>query len=134
MKNNEAKQKAIQEAYGEYWGKVKDYVNDNGFVWYEILSKLFRLNDLTKEWDYETIGTNNYYRPQSLQGIEDNNGWIKIESEKDLPINKGEVFVMSDMGIMTANSNLLSAKEVCQYWMQTVTHYQPIVKPKPPIY
>ena len=29
------------------------------------------------------------YRPKSLQGIENNNGWIKIESEKDLPKEKG---------------------------------------------
>jgi len=30
MKNE--KKEAIEKAYGEYWDKVKDYIDENGFV------------------------------------------------------------------------------------------------------
>ena len=46
--------------------------------------------DITDKIDYDIdMSGVGKFRPKSLQGIENNNGWIKIESEKDLPKEKG---------------------------------------------
>ncbi len=60
-----------------------------------------------------------------------NNGWIKIESEADLPKIIGDYWSFD-------------GKEVCNhhfehnpFWIMQwkyVTHYQPIQKPKPPVF
>lgn len=63
---------------------------------------------------------------------EENNGWIKIESENDLP-KDGKVFwVMKkeyDYPIIERLYNNDS-----NYWMDIFTHYKPIKIPQPPIY
>jgi|SRR5690606_33067187 len=71
-----------------------------------------------------------------FEGGEDNNGWIKIESEADLPkeiiscwfkrnnceeIDAG-LFIPRDMGDNSVVDNVL----------ENCTHYQPIIKPEPP--
>lgn len=72
------------------------------------------------------------YRPKSLQGIETNNGWIKIESESDLPkeFTKYWIIDKSD-GRMYQREFDKSTKE---FFLEYSTHYQPIVKPLLPIY
>src|SRR5690554_2905829 len=51
------------------------------------------------EWeiDYSELDNGEFIttkiRPKSLQGIETNNGWIKIESEADLPKETGHFWV-----------------------------------------
>lgn len=73
-------------------------------------------------------------RPKSLQGIENNNGWIKIES--GLPKSfSGNYFVYDGINIFIASMSGLQFRcarthRVCP----EITHYQPIQKPKPPIY
>lgn len=71
-------------------------------------------------------------RPKSLQGIETNNGWIKIESEEDLPKEEGHYWVYSENKDILADYYELNNNS----WNNKprVTHYQPIEKPKPPIY
>lgn len=74
----------------------------------------------------------------SIQGKE-NNGWIKIESEDDLPKDENivEFWVYDDEEIVSAKFMYESKR-----WYHDVnlnlrlfpTHYQSIVKPKPPIY
>ena len=77
------------------------------------------------------------WRPLSLQGIETNNGWIKIESEEDLPTIEGSYFVFSKVNykpyyridIFTGRlSNSFENGKSC------FSHYQQIIKPQPPIY
>ena len=75
-----AKQEAIKNAYGEYWDNVKDYVDENGWASYPNVQK--------HDYDFGKLEFKDgctFLRPESLQGIENNNGWIKIESEADLP-------------------------------------------------
>lgn len=74
-----------------------------------------------------------FYRPKSLQGIENNNGWIKIENEADLPKEEGNYFVFTNGNIETC-LRLLGIDNNDFWWLKNVTHYQPIQKPKPPIY
>jgi len=133
------KQEKIQEAYGDNWELVKDYIDKNGWVesgYFDINTKLIRVVDNfqgEKETKYD-LRNSNYvvWRPKSLQGIENNNGWIKIESEEQIKefqnefcwvvMNNGEM----DKGyIHSSNYNFL---------LKSATHYQPIQKPQPPIY
>lgn len=72
--------------------------------------------------------------PKEQQVIDKkNNGWIKIESEEDLPKENGEYWTIRKNGIMIKEHFYLSNP---LNWIKyyNVTHYQPIVKPLPPIY
>ncbi len=131
----DSKQEAIQKAYGEHWETIKLYVdengwlngnsqsNENGYIWNQM-------------YDICEIG-HNKIRPKSLSGIENNNGWIKIESEDDLPKETDTYFfigritckIMKDY--FTADSKVNGFNN-CQF--NLYSHYQPIQKPKPPIY
>ena len=77
------KEEKIKEAYGEYWAVVKEYVDENG--WCKKRKKVnfefIKTNIGIQEHQYHHY----YWRPNSLQGIENNNGWVKIESEDDVP-------------------------------------------------
>lgn len=79
---------------------------------------------------------------ESLQKTEsDNNGWIKIESEENLPNGSYALYhVISknlhhfnepkNQGIEEFWGNDIEKK---QYWLKEFTHYQPIVKPNLPL-
>jgi hypothetical protein len=78
------KQEAIKEAYGEYWEQVKVFVDENGWVFFSDDENILRLNFQQKDnISTEKTDVESWkWRPKSLQGIENNNGWIKIENEK----------------------------------------------------
>lgn len=89
------KEEKIKEAYGELYPKKQNHIREDGSI-----DSYYLSGDDKKSIDFETtkIGRGYYYvRPKSLKGIENNNGWIKIESEEDLPEQGGEytVFRMS---------------------------------------
>lgn len=77
------------------------------------------------------------YRPKSLRGIENNNGWIKIESEEDLPKHQGDYFVYTHNKVIEtiyADGDISLMKHTSKSWIRNFTHYQAIEKPKPPVY
>lgn len=77
------KQEAIRLAYGDYWEKCKNYIDKNG--WCNVRRKV-NFQEITDKLGWETkIGNQYVWRPKSLSGIEDNNGWTSILSEEDLP-------------------------------------------------
>ena len=98
-----AKQKAIREAYGEHWEIAKEFVDENG--WIDRFKQSAYLN--IGNWGIEnplpiinflglrdSVGLQYYYdkyRPISLNQIESNIDWIKVETENDLP-KDNEVF------------------------------------------
>lgn len=61
---------------------------------------------------------------------ENNNGWIKIESEDDLPIHQ----VWLSNGKDVWQGYLFKLETFAERINTLATHYQPIEKPKPPIY
>lgn len=71
--------------------------------------------------------------------IEANNGWIKIESENDLPkvdIDCHFIFLKNKGKYQTFG---VFDKRLDSFWsgsirITNITHYQPIIKPQPPIY
>lgn len=128
------KEEKIKEAWGEYWNKLPNEVQEkalknNGFV-----SQYFE-NLLTIDKRERKLFE---IRPKSLQGIETNNGWIKIESEDDLPKDYIECYFISvynntiRAGFYSKSDNKFFSAEY--YEVREVTHYQQIEKPNPPIY
>jgi hypothetical protein len=126
IKNNieMKKQEKIREAYGEeHWEAVKDYLDENGWC-----NAFFGIAGLFQHDVIFKKGLIVKWRPKTLAGIENNNGWIKIESEDDLP-KDGWHWAKS---IIPDNDIWETHYE--DFKVGFHTHYQPIVKPQPPIY
>jgi hypothetical protein len=127
---NMGKQEAIKQAYGEHYDKAKDYIDKNGWC--------YLFPTIKGELDFENTGRDNVcYRPKSLQGIENNNGWIKIESEADLPEENGTYFTIGK----TSYKPFYRIDVFCGRLKNSFTdgnscftHYQPIQKPLKPLY
>ncbi|MGS4345062.1 hypothetical protein ACKUSY_05510 [Myroides odoratus] len=79
------------------------------------------------EWFYKI-------RPKSLQGIEDNNGWIRIESKDDLPIDNGGSYMVCEKGIPREEYQMPRESLAKGWSCGVITHYKPIVKHKKPLY
>jgi hypothetical protein len=140
-----SKEEKIKEAYGQYWEKVKDFVDENGYIDGVMIKN--KIGIVPNNFIEKFQPLVSMFRPKSLQGIENNNGWIKIESESDLPTCDGEYFVNAK-GINNNKQffirSWLNAKkdfndnwvftEYPKEWLELYSHYQPITKPKPPIY
>ena len=140
MTNLEAKQEAIKNAYGEHWEYLKNFINEDGVFIGDtdmISDKLFgewAFIGSAKDINSEKLISGS--RPKSLQGIENNNGWIKIENEDDLPKNDMYVHIIFNKKANIAflcNGEFYNLNKV-KYYKEGVTHYQPIEKPKLPIY
>lgn len=128
------KQEKIQEAYGEHWDNVKYFVYENGWC---STRKNIDFENIRQSFEIEYKRFTTYHwRPISLKGIENNNGWIKIESEADLPKEKKYLFLIDKKGGFEEkpfefNPNI---KESIRYIMLFSSHYQPIINQLPPVY
>lgn len=127
---NNAKEDKIKKAYGD----IYDW-DENGWLIYGC--------DEANEFGYEPFGeyeTRNHvdgiyeWRPKSLQGIENNNGWIKIESEKDLPKEDCNCHIIYKNGIMSIDKYFVKHKNFNTNHFFHIEYYQPIQKPSLPIY
>lgn len=121
-----SKEQKIKEAYGDCWDSFnltskKCALNNNGWI-SQILDHAPD-NELDLEFQNQT------FRPKSLQGIENNNGWISL-SEKGLPKDDSFYFVIIDGFISIKQFHIIQYK----WWKEYVSHYQPIEKPKSPLY
>jgi len=125
------KQEAIRLAYGEYWKNVKELVDENGWFWGEN-----NILNFTKDFDTKGFSKTLRFRPKSLSGIEDNNGWISIESEEDLPKDerKNPVWVRDKNGKITCDVYHNNWPNQKKWFIETFTHYKLIPEPQPPIF
>lgn len=124
------KQEVIQEAWGDFYEKAKHAINSDG--WFE-RNKDRDLTLLT-HFDVDDMRFSGLLiRPKVLDGIENNNGWTRIESEADLPKDDDkEYWIANENGIFGFVAN---GWQVVAKWKNgTCTHYQPIIKPESPIY
>jgi len=125
------KLKAIQDAYGEYFEELKRVIDfTNGWCKHP-LKKYFGEENIQSR----VKGDRLIYRPKSLSGIETNNQWIRIEEDgSNLPNgNDADNFwICNENGLF----DFFSYPEQIERKFRngTVTHYQPVIKPKPPIY
>ena len=125
------KQEKIKEVYGKYYNEWKSDINENGVLETTLSLPNIMVSELSLL--KQTMCT---YVPFKLQGIENNNGWIKIEIEKDLPSEDVEYKVgtlMNDKFYLS--DGVYDFKEIkFSYQNKYITHYQPIIKPLNPIY
>lgn len=120
------KEEKIKEAYGELYETNKSKIDEDGWC-----SGRVNLPNTHIEWHPSRWM---YWRPKSLEGLESNNGWIKIESEADLPKEYSEYWCFDrNNDIEIRYFNPYSSLDKREY-LKFITHCQPIVKPKPPIY
>jgi len=130
------KQEAIKKAYGEHWETVKDYVDENGWCEWDYKNNCSPSRFEIMDFEHKMHESYNW-RPKSLQGIENNNGWIKIESEDDLPKETGNYFFTSrSTGNVLIDYFTHDSKVANYFFMQRglYSHYQPIQKPLKPLY
>ena len=129
---NTEKQKAIEAAYGEQYENYKSAINENG--WTEIDEEKLGFNWLEENVEYFNFDTSNLWRPKALSGIENNRGWVKIESEKDLPKETQYLWVIGKQEKMGRFELILFQGDFFTPIHKTCTYYKVIEKPLLPIY
>lgn len=122
------KEEIIKEAYKNHYWLYSECENaGDGYIF------MTEGLDFHNIWEEIPLDKHPYlnkaYRPSSLKGLDDNRGWISLK-ENGLPNDDSYYFVNIDNHISIKQFNFLQYK----YWQECVTHYQPIIKPKPPIY
>lgn len=127
------KQEYIKQQYGKAWDAVKDYVDENGWVINGPAPHSLGFF-LTATIDSNIVEGNGYgWRPANLRGIEDNNGWIKVEEK--LPEN-------TDLVIVLDGTDQYEAwyEPEYGYWAEDIvstinpTHWRPKVEYPKPLY
>ncbi len=132
-----SKQKIIKDVWGELYEKYKDRISlIDGYIHHrsnKVYDECKSLFEISFHPHYVSI-----FRPESLKGIEDNNGWIKIENEEDLPKDSAYYWIITNSNNIHLTEYEVDFKQFFTkdyaYNDYEITHYQPIEKPKPPIY
>lgn len=135
------KRDALSQAYGKNWEHVQEWADENGWVpnygigaskgmdW-KVLGGVQR-----SHVEEDTTGLVSRWRLKSLQGIEDNNGWKRIESREDLPDPQNyqvfEVGTMTETGgdwqFIPGSHKVYVAADVVTLWRSgSITHYKPV--------
>ncbi|MDV3630451.1 hypothetical protein [Elizabethkingia anophelis] len=132
------KQQAIKAAYGEFWAglsneKQKYALENEG--WIKVAPSQYQMDMFSRL----KINKNTHsVRPKSLSGIRYNRGWARIESEEDLPKEYKNYWCRTyngDTKILRFDPEFKEWYCECNTGLSfTVTHYQPIETPKPPIF
>lgn len=154
-----SKQEVIQQHYidllnADKFSKLMPHIDENG--WCITLDQMGervspplkelgftreQMDDLT---DHCHIHGNLVWRPKTLQGIENNNGWTRIESEADLPQIAGYDFKRKYFTIVDGKIrddvmfNVVFGEwrtvRGCKITKMNVTHYMDINIPPLPIF
>lgn len=128
------KQTVIQAEWIEAGHEPSSW-SENGFVDVDFLPDYI---DVSKLY-HEKIGGNLMARPKTLHGIENNNGWVKIYCENDMPQFDCYCFIIDKVIGLIASQwkqapNETEDKEARSYWLKHATHYKIIEKPLLPFY
>lgn len=128
----------VSEIGEEKYNEVKHLIDEEGY--------LDNSGDpYLKMGDFKEQNTVDYYdneilRPKSLNNVSTNNGWIIIDNTS-APKETDKYWVVRNGVIDVGVYNKGVDKWLCtgQYYFATqgdlkITHYQPIIKPQPPIY
>lgn len=110
------KQEKIKEVYGVFYKECNP--DENGWTKWTAPE---RFSDL------QFNAYKDLMRPLSLNGIEDNNGWIKLNGLANEISDRCPMWIMTKNGIEYLKENEFLP-------IGYATHYKPIEKPKPPIY
>lgn len=130
------KEEKIKEAYGSLYELNKQFIDSDGWLDNSEGAAYLTFGD-TKHLGGCEYREDIFIRPKSLAGIEDNNGWIKIEREEDLPneLKSIDYKVFKKSNQFSFMLNTYKKHEVKELWVSDeITHYQAINDFKPPIY
>lgn len=86
-----------------------------------------------KEWMDKILKTKIMNTEKKLTAV-DNNGWIKIESENDLPKENGKQYQVVMKKDKSIHIGFYFEQTHKSQWIENISHYIEIKKPKPPIY
>jgi hypothetical protein len=127
-----SKEQKIKAEYGEYY----EACNPDNQGWSNVDEALGGYEFLDENIEYLDFESSGKWRPKSLQGIENNLGWIKIESEDDLPKEdkKTAVWVIDKQGQIKCDIYHNNWENQTKWFIETFTHYKIIDIPKPPLY
>jgi len=142
------KEEIIKEVYqnlGFEWSICSKYITENGVLILPTPDLKYSLkgyeNLVKDENKFSAFGKEGLkLQPTELTGIYNNNGWIKIESEEDLPKDIFNCFVISEKNILINapvfynQSQKTFTNGINAIFWNKFTHYKPIEKPKLPIY
>lgn len=122
------KQQAIKKAWGDKY--PTDGVDEDGWS-----KKEFKYGDYNvSDFDAKMYLCGANIRPKELKGIEDNNGWIKMNQKRDnLPTEHCKCWLWTDDGIMFGEYNS-TTKGFYGYKEIKFSHYLVIQEPKPPLF
>jgi hypothetical protein len=124
------KEKIVQSAYGNLYEKYKININKySGFT--DTKEEKLGFSPLSDEIEYLDFTCSNLWRPISLKGIENNNGWIRIDNKQSIE----KINYVGWAFIRVCRENIEDI--YCEYVANSIgyfyaTHYQPIIKPKSP--
>ncbi len=82
------KKELIKEAWGVHYNVLKNIIDDNGKAKNDDLPDNYCdacIFVLDGTYDKILCEGELFFRPKSLKGIENNNGWIRIKSVEDFP-------------------------------------------------
>lgn len=153
------KQELIIAAYGEHWDKVKDFVDENGWLewgWRGSYGdpnpcSLGEMNEITgKDHSYKHVKHQpeskekgwgkSLFRPKVLNGLDDNNGWNHIVSHGEVSPPKTDTEVLydiCDIGAVNFQDSIIRGIkriEVFVLFPESATHWR-IRKEEPkPLY
>lgn len=119
------KKEAIQKAWEDIGlGSLADCAESSGWVKIKPTQYQSKYDQLRL---LKSNSRTHYIRPMSLDGIDRNNGWISIKIGERFPVHIGYSWGIDDEGHVTGSY-------LGGHINESFTHYQPIEKPKPPIY
>lgn len=145
MTNEQAKQEAIKNSFGKSWDMLSYSMQQhilNVHHWVDRSHNRMNKspNSLNFDEQLECEVHCEFWRPIQLKGIENNNGWIRIEPDgSNLPTdgNKYDVFVNDKKFRNTAfvDQNRWLYEADGNIWVvENVAHYKPITPELKPIY
>lgn len=138
MEKENAKQKAIEVAYGKLYDKS---IDENGWAYYQLNEERQIIKGISPggmSLEFNNFKQDNanlifYWRPKSLQGIENNNSWSQVPSIHEKEIEKGQYWVVYKNGFIEV-AYYDGTMDCYKFWKLNFTHYQPIIKPEKPHY
>lgn len=133
------KQEVIRKAYGELYEVMKENINHTTGSY---LIESTHFYDKDNFYKRELFNVREYsdsllvITPKSLQGIETNNGWIRIESEEDLPkkLGKYKVVLKNRVPFTWIFETFCDIESSGEAWLSRYSHYKEIEEELPPIY
>lgn len=126
------KQEKIKEAWGEYYDKIKNDLDEHGrYNYYDNIPAERK----RKLWQFENIvcsviENTHLLIPSIIKGIETNNGWNILKGTKNEIQYEGDIWILNKHGEIE-----LWLQDQYQYLpIDYATHWKSVIKPLKPIY